>query len=404
MSAGITAGELYVVPLTTRQTRNPLKQTRRQAPAVTRPTVAEVDLNAIRRNLRGIRDRVGARVRIMAVVKANAYGHGAVPVSRAVEGSHADCFGVAFAEEGVALRYGGVSLPIHVFTLPSASQLLLYADHALEATICTEREARALNAVAERRRTTLPVHLKIDTGMNRIGVKPDGLERYLRVLGRLRRLEIKGVFTHLATADEKDKSFARLQLRRFDESLALLRSHGVYPDVIHAANSAAILDLPEAWYSMVRPGIMMYGCYPSAETSESVAIRPALALKTVVAQAKTIRAGETVSYGRRYTARRRTRIASIPVGYADGVFRLLTGKGVALVRGHRVPFAGTVCMDQLMLDVGQLPVVAGDEVVLIGSQRGASISAREVASAVGTIPYEVCCAVSARVPRIYRGI
>ncbi len=347
---------------------------------------------------------MGPRVRIMAVVKANAYGHGAIPVSRAIEGTYADNLGVAFAEEGAALRSAGISAPIQVFTLPAESQLAHYADHALEATICTEREARALNALAERRRVVLPVHLKIDTGMNRIGVKPADLPRYLRMASRLRRLEIKGVFTHLATADEQDKSFARLQLSRFEDALTLLRHHGVYPDVIHCANSAAILDLPDAWYSMVRPGIMMYGYYPSAATSESVAIRPALTLKTVVAQVKTIGPGETVSYGRRYTATRKTRIASIPIGYADGIFRQLTGRGVALVRGRRVPFAGTVCMDQLMLDVGRMPVVAGDEVVLIGRQRGATISAWDVASALGTIPYEVCCAVSARVPRIYRGI
>ena len=365
---------------------------------------AEVDLNAIRANLRGIRSRVGPRVRIMAVVKANAYGHGAVPVALAAEGCEADYLGVAFPEEGAELRTGGARAPIHVFTLSSDHQIPLYARHHLEPTVCSVRESEALNRFAQRNKTKFQVHLKIDTGMNRIGVRLDQLEQFLKDLAGMRRLEVKGVFTHLATADEVDKTFARLQLARFETALSVLRRHGVTPEVVHCANSAAILDLPEAWYSMVRPGIMMYGYYPSAHTSESIRIKPAMTLKTKAVLVKRVGRGESVSYGRRFIAERETGIVTLPVGYADGVSRRLTGLGCAIVNGRRAPFAGTVCMDQVMLDVGRLRVSPGDEVVLIGRQGKQTISAWEIATSLGTIPYEVCCAVSARVPRIYKGL
>ena len=340
----------------------------------------------------------------MAVVKANAYGHGAVPVALAAEGCEADYLGVAFPEEGAELRTGGARAPIHVFTLSSDHQIPLYARHHLEPTVCSVRESEALNRFAQRNKTKFQVHLKIDTGMNRIGVRLDQLEQFLKDLAGMRRLEVKGVFTHLATADEVDKTFARLQLARFETALSVLRRHGVTPEVVHCANSAAILDLPEAWYSMVRPGIMMYGYYPSAHTSESIRIKPAMTLKTKAVLVKRVGRGESVSYGRRFIAERETGIVTLPVGYADGVSRRLTGLGCAIVNGRRAPFAGTVCMDQVMLDVGRLRVSPGDEVVLIGRQGKQTISAWEIATSLGTIPYEVCCAVSARVPRIYKGL
>lgn len=368
----------------------------------TRPTVAEVDLSAIAFNLKGIRARIGPGIGIMAVVKANAYGHGLERVSTFVDqGGLADCFGVAFPEEGLALRKAGIQKPIHVFTLPTESQTHLYTDHDLEATVSSPREISLLDREAGRTGRSIRIHLKVDTGMNRIGVKLGDLQSIAADLARARRLELKGVFTHFATADEPRRDFLMTQLGEFQRSLDRLRSLGVEPEEMHCANSACILDVAETWFSMVRPGVMMYGYYPSRTTSESVPIRPAMTLKTRVALLKWIEQGESVSYGRRFIATKRTRIATLPIGYADGFTRLLTGKAFVLIHGKRFPVAGSICMDQLMVDVGDEPVQPDDEAVLIGRQGEGHCSAWELADALGTIPYEICCGVSSRVPRTY---
>ncbi len=340
----------------------------------------------------------------MGVVKANAYGHGLTEVAKFLENQSIDYLGVANAEEGVALREAGLRSPIHVFTLPSKSQARLYGDFQLESTVCSEADARLLNADAERRRISLPVHLKIDTGMNRIGVKGAGLLKLLKALSKMRRLEIKGVYTHFATADQKDKTFSEQQLVQFREALDILRAEGVTSEHIHCAGSAAILDLPESYFSMVRPGIMLYGYYPSHQTSESVPIRPVLTLKSKVSLVKWIESGESVSYGRRFIAKRRTQIATLPLGYADGYMRLLTGKGEVLIGGRRFSVVGTICMDQIMVDAGSSDVSAGDEAVLIGRQGREKIDAWDLAERIGTIPYEICTNISSRVPRIYRDL
>lgn len=367
----------------------------------TRPTVAEIDLSAIAFNLKGVRARVGSKVKVMAVVKANAYGHGIEAVARFVERSLADYFGVATAEEGVVLREAGIRKPIHIFTLPADSQARLAADFNLEPTICSSDDIRILEKAGQKARKTIPVHLKIETGMNRVGVHKEDLGILLRELGKAKRVEIKGIYTHFANADERDKQFFQAQLNEFREALAFLDQEGVTAELVHCANSAAILDAPESWFSMVRPGVMMYGYYPSKTTTESVPLRPAMQLQTSVAMVKWIEEGETVSYGRRFTALRRTQIATLPVGYADGITRLLTGKASVLLRGKRFPVAGTICMDQLMVDVGDAKVARGDTAVLIGAQNGARQSAWDLAEAIGTIPYEICCAISSRVPRVY---
>ena len=337
----------------------------------------------------------------MAVVKANAYGHGIEAVARFVERSLADYFGVATAEEGVVLREAGIRKPIHIFTLPANSQARLVADFNLEPTICSPDDIRILEKAGQKARKTIPVHLKIETGMNRVGVRREDLGILLGELAKAKRVEIKGIYTHFANADERDKLFLHAQLNGFQEALVFLDHQGVAADVVHCANSAAILDAPESWFSMVRPGVMMYGYYPSKTTTESVPLRPAMRLQTSVAMVKWIEEGETVSYGRRYTALRRTQIATLPVGYADGITRLLTGKASVLLGGKRFPVAGTICMDQLMVDVGDSKVARGDTAVLIGAQNGAHQSAWDLAEAIGTIPYEICCAISSRVPRVY---
>lgn len=369
-------------------------------PKPTRPTVAEIDLHALAHNLKEIRRKVGKKVKIMPVVKANAYGHGIVEVSRYLEGQSVDCLGVANAEEGVALRQAGIKTPIHVFTLPAKSQISSFTSFNLEPTICTEYEARLLSAQAQRSKKTLRVHLKVDTGMNRIGVRPGELDKLLHILGPLRRLEIKGIYTHFATADKRDKTFSHRQLALFRQALETSHANGVSPEVVHCAGSAGILDLPDSYFSMVRPGIMLYGYYPSSETSESVPLKPVLSLKSRVSMVKWIEAGESVSYGRRFIAGQRTKIATLPVGYADGYMRLLTGQSHVLIGGEMFPIVGTICMDQLMVDLGMRDVGVGEEAILIGRQGRNAISAADLASKVGTIPYEICTNISSRVPRI----
>ena len=371
---------------------------------LTNPTIAIVDLGAIAFNLHGIRKRVGSGVKIMAIVKANAYGHGYAEVSRFIARRHADYLGVAIAEEGVQLRNLGIDIPIQVFLLPTKEQCALICEYNLEPTICSDNEVHWLNALGVSRRTTITAHLKIDTGMNRIGVKPARLEVFLKSLARARRIEIKGVFTHFATAEQRNKSFTLQQLDEFHRCLEILHRHGIQPPLVHCANSAAILDLPATHFSMVRPGLSMYGYYPSSTTSESIPLKPALTLKTRVSLVKKIDAGEGVSYGRRFIASRKTSIATLPVGYGDGYFRLLSGKSSVLMQGRRFPVVGAICMDQMMVDIGNAHIRAGEEAVLIGSQKRERIGAWELADRLGTIPYEIFCAISSRVPRIYENL
>lgn len=369
---------------------------------VTRPTVAEIDLNAIKFNLQGIRRRVGKHVKIMAVVKANAYGHGIEEVSKAVEGSLTDYFGVATAEEGVVLREAGIRKPIHVFTLPTRAQAELAAEFDLEPTVCSSVDVNEVDAAGRRAKKRIPVHLKIETGMNRIGVKLANLGTLLGVIGKARFLDLKGVFTHFATADESDKRYVRLQLDELGRALEVLSRHRVEPGLVHCANSAAILDTPESYFSMVRPGMSMYGYYPSRTTSESIPLTPAMTLKSVVSLVKRIGAGESVSYGRQFIAGKSTTIATLPLGYADGISRLYTGKASVLIGGREFPIVGRICMDQLMVDVGDSNVAVGDEAVLIGTQGEKKRTAWDWVGQLETIPYELLCSISARVPRVYR--
>lgn len=372
---------------------------------LTQSTFAEIDLNAIAYNLRGVRKRVGKGVKILAVVKANAYGHGIQQVSKfVIQHGCADYLGVAFPEEGVQIREAGVKAPIHAFALPSQRQIELFFDYNIEPTISTINESKWLNTVGQKRKKTIPVHLKIDTGMSRLGVTVAELPEFLKTLARLQRIEIKGVFTHFATADETDKTFSKKQLSDFHHALEILIQQGIEPELIHCANSATILDLPEACFSMVRPGVMMYGHYPSHETTESIPLKPAMVVKSRVSMVKRIQAGDSVSYGRRFIAQQPTTIANIPIGYADGYFRLLTNKSQVLIGGTAFPVVGSICMDQMMANVGDADIRVGDEVVIFGKQGKNQITALQLADILGTIPYEICCAISARVPRIYKGL
>jgi alanine racemase len=368
-----------------------------------RPTHAEIDLRAVHTNLRNIRKAIGRAPLIMAVVKANAYGHGAVEVARSiVTKKSAQYFGVAIVEEGIELRKAKIDYPIHVFTAPFKEQLQDFIDHDLEPTICDMDVAKRLNLLAQRSGRNVSVQVKIDTGMGRIGVKQNEAVQFVEKLSRLNNIRIKGIWTHFATSDEKELSFAYRQLKLFRDIVTELELKGIHIPLVHCANSGAIMQIPESYFDMVRPGIMMYGYRPSLETRRTIPLRTVMSLKGKVGFVKRVSPGTSISYARRYIAKKETTIASITVGYADGYFRTLTNKAFVLINGKRYPVAGTVCMDQIMVDVGNDTVKPGDEAVMMGTSGPRSIDAWQIAVAAGTIPYEVTCAVSQRVPRRYR--
>lgn len=366
-----------------------------------RLTRAEISLPALHFNVDGIRRKVGSAVQILAVVKANAYGHGAVNVTKSLEEHGIRYFGVAFLEEGVELRKAGIQSPILVMGGVLGAQVREFLDHDLEITISSIAIAERVNEEAQRLARKARVHLKIDTGMERIGVRSDTAMPFIEKVCRLPNVEVIGLFSHLATSDEGDKSFAHVQLDRFSTVLDAVQRAGIDIPLKHIANSGAILDLPESYFSMVRPGIMMYGCYPSLETSMSVPIQPVLSLKSQIVFLKEVAANTSISYGRRYVTNRKTSIATVPIGYADGYSRRLTNSSHVLIHGTRYPTVGTICMDQLMVDVGDgRNVRVGDPVTLIGSERSEEITAWDIAQQLGTNAYEVLTGISTRVPRV----
>jgi len=363
-------------------------------------SVAEINLHAIRRNVRAIREKVGPGVGLMPAVKANAYGHGAVKVSRAALEAGVDMLGVACIEEAVELRDAGIKeLILGAAPVDAASEIV---ERNVTAAICDEAFARALSACASSCGKTAKAHIKVDTGMGRVGVPIESALDLILGVAALPGIVIEGVFTHFPSADEEDSGFTKRQLEQFGRLIGELESRGLRPRIVHAANSAAILDYPESSLDLVRPGIMFYGLYPSSAVNRSVAVTPALTLKTRVVFLKEIQTGATVSYGRTFRASRRTKVATIPIGYADGYSRSLSNRGQAIVRGRKVPVIGRVCMDQTMLDVTDVPgVQVGDEVVVYGDQGNETIGVEDVAAMIGTIPYDVLCAVGSRIPRVY---
>lgn len=366
-------------------------------------THARVHLDHIVANLHAIRARVGDRAVLLAI-KANAYGHGAVAVAQAVEAAGAaDWFGVATVPEGVELRQAGITAPILKLSQVFEHEL----DEAVRArivlTVVDEATVLAAERVAAAQGVTAEVHLKVDTGMRRIGVEPDGAAVLARLAEDQPHLALTGIFTHLPASDEPAQdAFTASQLVTFgrvvDEVTAAIGRALPY---VHAANSGAVLAHPDSWGTMVRPGVMAYGHYPDPATPRTVDLLPGLTLATRVSFVKRVRAGETVSYGRTWTADRETTIATVPIGYADGFSRLNSNRGHLLVRGRRYPIVGRVCMDQTMIDAGDDVVEVGDEVVAIGTQGGQQITATEVAQVMGTIPYEVTCLIAPRVTRLY---
>ncbi len=368
-------------------------------------TRAHVHLDHIRANLEAVRDRVGSDRKILVAVKANAYGHGLVQVARmAAETGSADWLGVATLEEGRTLRACGVTLPILKFSPAFPEELPAAVEAGLTLAVCTEEDVRALQAQAAAREVSVKVHLKVDTGMARIGVAPALAPALARLIEESPSLELEGIFTHLPVADTAaEDEYTRGQLALFADVVCQVQETiGREVELVHAANSGGVLVHETSWLDMVRPGIMSYGHYPDASTRRTVPLRPGLTWMTRISFLKYVRGGTTVGYGRTWTAPYDTWIATIPVGYGDGYNRGLSSRGSVLISGRRYPIAGRVCMDQTMVDVGpDLSVAVGDDVVLLGRSGDEEITATEMADLLGTISYEITCAIGARVPRVY---
>lgn len=366
-----------------------------------RPTRAEIDLEAIRHNIRLLRQASANAANLTAVVKANGYGHGAVKVSRAALEAGADCLAVAIPEEGAELRAAGITAPIFVLGLVADEQADLVAANSLIASVCTADGARALGEAARRQKTGVKVMLKIDTGMGRIGVAPEKAPAFFRLLLETPGLEPVGAATHFATADEADKTYTLSQIERFRTAVApITAAHKL--QYISAANSAGVIDSLADDAGTVRPGVAIYGLPPSRDMHRSLDLQPAMTFKTSIIYIKKAPPGTCVSYGRTYTTDRETFLATLPVGYADGYSRHLSNKSHVLIGGKRRPVVGRICMDQLLVDLGPVcDAAVGDQAVLFGRQGAAEITVTELADLSGTINYELVCRVSPRVPRLY---
>jgi alanine racemase len=365
---------------------------------------AEIDLGAIRHNVSTLR-AVAAPARLCAVVKANGYGHGAGAVSRAAVEAGADWLGVAQVDELVGLRDAGIEVPLLLLSEPRLDEI---DDAIATGARLTVYSARVITAVAKavraRRSRPVAVHLKVDTGMHRVGVAPGDAVAVARSIAELAELRLEGVCTHLPVADEPDNPFTDDQIARFDAVVAELRAAGIDPGIVHMANSAGTIAHPKARHDLVRCGIAVYGIPPAPALAQAADLRPVLTLASEVSFVKPVAAGERVSYGHHHQVARDTVLATVPIGYADGVFRSLPLAGQeVLVRGERRPIVGVVTMDQLMVDCGpDSDVASGEQVVLLGQQGGQRVTPDEWAARLGTISYEVVCAIGARVARRYR--
>ncbi len=373
-----------------------------------RTTIAEVDLAQLRANFRAIRTR-GGNTEVMPVVKADAYGHGIVPCAKALIAEGATMLGVAFAAEAEPLRSDRripYEIPIAVVTPPFPHGAAEYCRLNLEFCAASLDTMRAFSAEAARTGRILNAHLTLDTGMHRDGIPPNEALEFMRSASYLPNITIHGICTHFATADEVDKRYFHLQVRRLNDTLQTLRDAGFLFRYVHAANSGAVADSStEAAFTLLRPGIALYGYNPSPELASPLDVKPVMSLKTSIISLRRLAAGEPVSYGRRYTTPRETTIATIPIGYADGLRRSLTGKARVMIGGQYFPIVGTICMDQCMVDVGDAKFSVGESVYLLGSQTSEHgeirIDADEWAQELGTISYEILTGITARVPRIY---
>lgn len=367
-----------------------------------RPTLAEIDLGAIRHNVRSIRRLVGQGIKILGVVKADAYGHGMKQVARAIVKEGVEYLGVASLDEAQELRQAGIKNNILCLgaILPQEAEGVLKFN--VIQTISDLRVARELSMLGRARKRNVKVHIKIDTGMGRLGFWHEEAIESIKKIFSMDRIVIDGIFTHFPSAED-DKVFTLNQIKIFDALVKELQTQGINIPIRHASNSMALIDFKEARMSMVRPGLIMYGLHPRVDLFDRLDIKPALQLKTKIVQIKSVRKGRSVSYGRAYVANEDTKIAVIPVGYGDGYQRHLSNRADVLIRGTRAPIVGKICMDMAMACVGRIKgAKVGDEVVLIGRQGKEIIRVEELAGLIYTIPYEIVCNIGGRVPKVYK--
>jgi alanine racemase len=363
-------------------------------------TCAEINLDNLSYNIHAIQQKVSPSA-LIPVVKANAYGHGAVPVSKRLAREGIDMVAVSRLEEATELRESGVAQSILIFGRLFPGEIPAAIRAGFRLTVCGPEDIRWIEEAGQEQPAF--VHVNVDTGMGRMGLMGNQVSQCFDELINSRRCVWEGLYSHFSTSDERDKDYAHLQLSRFLEILDRIKTTGGNPPMAHMANSGAILDIPESYFDAVRPGILMYGHYPSSETSRSIELKQVMTLKTSVAHVREMPEGCPISYGRRWATKMPTKIAVLPVGYADGLDRRFTNTGEVLIRGRRYPMVGTVTMDYLMVDVGDDPIRPGDEAIIWGESAQGTIQALEVAEKIGTIPYELTCGISMRIQRVYVG-
>ena len=369
-----------------------------------RPTIAEIDLETLEFNYRQIQKRIPKGAKILGVVKADAYGHGALPISLKLEKLGVEYLGVAFSDEGVELRKGGVRTPILIMggIYPEDVDRVFRFD--LTPVVFQKESLQLLSKEAERRRKKVRVHLKVDTGMGRLGVPMNLWSIFLKELKRFPKIEIEGILSHFSMTDEDGGSFSHYQWREFQKALAMAKEIGISYKYLHMANSATLTAFPAYSGNLVRPGIMLYGSYPSPAFRNLIKLKSIMNLKTRILFLKKVPPGRKISYGGTFITERESLIATLPIGYADGYNRQLSNQGEVLIRGRRAPVVGKVCMDYIMVDVTDIPNVnTRDEVILMGRQGKEQITADEIAEKINSISYEVLCLIGKRVPRIYKG-
>lgn len=370
---------------------------------VSHPIWAEIDLNAVKNNIKEIRRITNPKSQIMAVVKANAYGHGAIEVSKVVLENGADRLAVARSTEAIELRDAGFNCPILVFGYNTKEEIEELSKHGVILTVYSLEMAKEIQEIAKTLQKTAKIHIKVDTGMSRLGFIPNKKSvEEIKKISELKNIEIEGIYTHFADADNLDKTYTEMQFSKFTGFLKDLDEFGIDIPIKHASNSAAIIDHPETHLNMVRPGIILYGLYPSELVhKERINLKPVMSLKAIVTHVKDVSKGTKISYGCTFTAEKESKIASLPLGYADGFTRMLKG-GNVLIHGKKAPIVGRICMDQCMADVSNISdVKVGDEVVVFGVQNNEKMPIEELSNKLGTINYELVCMVSKRVPRVY---
>lgn len=367
-----------------------------------RPTWVEIDLSALRHNLLAIKKMAGPGVKIMGIIKADAYGHGDYEVGRVLLNHGVEMLGIAILEEGIQLRDKGIQAPLLLLGGLFEDQIDAVIQYNVIPAVYDLKLARVLSKRAHELHKTVQVHVYVDTGMGSIGVRYDKAVEFVKSLHDIKNIFIEGIYTHCSSSDEKESAYTNLQIRRFRDILTTLDAIKVGIPLRHMANSGAIIGYPDAYFTMVRPGLSLYGLYPSEEVSRNIGIRPVMSFKTRVIHIKDMQPGDEVGYSRTYKITKPTRVATLPFGYNDGYNRLLSSHGKVIIRGVMAPIIGRVCMDQCFVDVSHInEVCVGDEVVVYGSQGQETISIESIAKELHTIPYEVTCSVSKRVPRIY---